>query len=65
MGDFNINLLDHDLSSQNLINQIISKNVFPIITRPTRVTLNRSTLIDIFCNRVEKVVVWSNNNKNF
>ena len=40
MGDFNINLLDHNLSPpvKNFINQMISKNFLPIINRPTRVT---------------------------
>ena len=40
MGDFNINLLDHDLSPpvENFINQMISKYFLPIINRPTRVT---------------------------
>ena len=33
MGDFNINLLDHNFSPpvENFINQIISKNFLPII----------------------------------
>ena len=58
MGDFNINLLDHDLSPpvENFINQMISKNFLPIINRPTRVTPHSCTLIDnIFCNRVDEV----------
>ena len=68
MGDFNINLLDHNLSSpvENFINQIIAKNFLPIINRPTRVTPHSCTLIDnIFCNRVDEVVIWSNNKKYF
>ena len=68
MGDFNINLLDHNLSPpvKNLINQMISKNFLPIINRPTRVTPHSCTLIgNIFCNRVDEVVIWSNNNKYF
>ena len=58
MGDFNINLLDHNLSPpvENFINQIITKNFFPIINRPTRVTPNSCIQIDnIFCKRVDKV----------
>ena len=37
MGDFNINLLDHNLSPpvKNFINQMISKIFLPIINRPT------------------------------
>ena len=68
MGDFNINLFDHNLSPtvENFINQMISKNLFPIIDRPTRVTPQSCTLVDnIFCFRVEEVVIWSNNNKHF
>ena len=36
MGDFNINLLDHNLSPpvENFINQMISKNFLPIIDHP-------------------------------
>ena len=59
MGDFNINLLDHNLSPpvKNFIYQMISKNFLPIIiNRPTRVTPHSCTLIDnIFCNRVDEV----------
>ena len=58
MGDFNINLLDHNLSTPvtNFINQMISRNYLPIINRHTRVTPNSCTLIDnIFCNRVDEV----------
>ena len=58
MGDFNINLLDHNLSPpvKNFINQMISKNFLPIINRSTRVTPHSCTLIDnIFCSRVDEV----------
>ena len=58
MGDFNINLLDHNLSApvENFINQMISKNFLPIINRPTRVTPHSCTLIDnIFFNTVDEV----------
>ena len=58
MGDFNINLLDHNISPpvENFINQMISKDFLPIINRPTRVTPHSCTLIDnIFCNRVDEV----------
>ena len=58
MGEFNINLWDHNLSPpvENFINQIISKKFLPIINRPTRVTPHSCTLIDnIFCNRVDEV----------
>ena len=54
MEDFNINLLDYNNSvpGKNFLNQMISRNFFPVITRPTRVTPMSSTLIDnIFCLR--------------
>ena len=57
MGDFNINLLDHNLSPpvEYFINQMISKNFLPTINRPTRLTPHSCTLIDnIFCNRVDE-----------
>ena len=53
MSDFNVNLLDHNLSPpvENFINRMISKKYLPIINRPTRVTPHSCTLIDnIFCN---------------
>ena len=60
MGDFNINLLEHNLSPpvENFIykNLMTSKILLPIINRPTRVTPHSCTLIDnIFCNRVDEV----------
>ena len=47
MGDFNINLVNYNLSTpdQNFINQI-SKNFLSIINLPTRVTPHSYTLID-------------------
>ena len=58
MGDFNINLFDHNLSPpvENFINQMISKYFLPIINRPTGETPHSCTQIDnIFCNRVDEV----------
>ena len=58
MGEFNINLLDHDLSPPvgRFINQMITKNFLPIINHPTRVTPHSCTLIhNIFCNGVDQV----------
>ena len=58
MGDFNINLLEHNLSPpvENFINQMISKKFLTINNRPTRVAPHSFTLIDsIFCNRVDEV----------
>ena len=40
MGDFNINLLDYSTSPpvEKFLNLMISRNYYPVITRPTRVT---------------------------
>ena len=48
MGDFNINLLDYITSPPvgNFLNLMISRNYYPVITRPTRVTPISCTLID-------------------
>ena len=54
MGDFNINLWDYSISPpvENFLNLMISRNYYPVITRPTRVAPISCTLIDnIFCNR--------------
>ena len=57
MGDFNINLLDYSTSPpvENFLN-LISRNYYPVITRPTHVTPISCTLIDnIFCNRIDEI----------
>ena len=53
MGDYNINLLNSDIHSStgNFLDLMYSNMLFPLITRPTRVTANSATLIDnIFTN---------------
>ena len=57
-GDFNINLLDYSTSPlvENFLDLMISRIFFPVITRSTRVTPIRCTLIDnIFSNRVDEI----------
>ena len=53
-GDFNVNTLHIDngsLAKQDFINLLSSSFFCPLITKPTRVTQNSSTLIDnIYCN---------------
>ena len=53
-GDFNVNTLHIDnggLATQDFINLLSSSFFCPLITKPTRVTQNSSTLIDnIYCN---------------
>ena len=53
MGDFNLNILDSDnnLQTSNFIELMYSNSLFPLISKPTRVTQNKGSLIDnIFCN---------------
>ena len=65
MDDFNINLLDYSTSPPvEIFLNLISRNYYLVITLPTRVTPISCTLIDnIFCNRVDEIVNWSNNHK--
>ena len=58
MGDFNINHLNYSTSPliEIFLNLMISRNYYPLITRPTRVTPLSCTLIDnIFSNRVDEI----------
>ena len=55
MGDYNINLLNHDSHAQTseFLDSLYSYSYFPLITKPTRVSSSSATLIDnIFCNRI-------------
>ena len=48
MGDFNINILQTDkhLPSDDFLDSVYSLSLFPLITKPTRITANTSTSID-------------------
>ena len=48
MGDFNINLLNHDRHTQTseFLDSMYSQSLFPLITKPTRVYRETATLID-------------------
>ena len=48
MGDFNINLLNHDTQSPtaDFIDVLNSFSLYPSITKPTRITSKTATLID-------------------
>ena len=53
VGDFNINILNHEKHKEtnDFIDLMYSKGVFPLITKPTRITNTTATLIDnIFTN---------------
>ena len=57
MGDFNINILNHnDKYSQYLVNLFHSYSFFSTINKPTRVTSHSATLIDH---------IWTNNFDNY
>ncbi len=52
-GDFNIDLLNPNKVNDDFINTIYSMNLYPKITRPTRITSHCATLIDnIFTNDI-------------
>ena len=55
-GDFNINILNsHSHQPKNeLINLMTSNSLYPLISKPTRITSSTATLIDdIFTNNLE------------
>ena len=55
MGDFNINILDSDkhLPTANFVELMYSNSLFPLISKPTRITQSTATLIDnIFSNDI-------------
>ena len=57
-GDFNINLFYYNSNNQvnNFLDSIYSLGLFPLITKPTRITSHSATLIDnIFTNIHEYV----------
>lgn len=59
-GDFNIDLLNPNkhITTEEFINTMYCMNLFPKITRPTRITSHCATLIDnIFTNDIENKTV--------
>lgn len=48
MGDFNINIINSDThkSTNNFIDLMISNSLYPMISKPTRITSHSATLID-------------------
>lgn len=56
MGDFNINILNSDSHqpTNDFINLMTSNSLYPLISKPTRITNSSATLIDnIFTNNLE------------
>ena len=59
MGDFNINLFNYEShnSTKEFLDIMLSFFLYPLITRPTRITGDTATLIDnIFCNSVNNQI---------
>ena len=57
-GDFNIDLIKNDITTNNFQNTLLSMDLIPLINKPTRITINSSTLIDnIFTNNPNKPIV--------
>jgi hypothetical protein len=55
MGDFNINLMNIDkhILSSEFLETMFSFSMYPLINKPTRVTMSTATLIDnIYCDNV-------------
>ena len=59
LGDFNINLLNYDShgKTKEFLDMMYSFNIYPLITKPTRISANRASLIDnIYTNTFEKKI---------
>ena len=57
LGDFNINLLNYGIHNKTneFLNTMFSFNLYPLITKPTRITDKEASLIDnIFTNTIEE-----------
>ena len=55
MGDFNLDLLRYNdnIPTQEFIDRLFSYSFYPLISNPTRITSNTTTLIDnIFTNQL-------------
>ena len=56
LGDLNIDLFKHDVHrpTSEFLDTIYSYNVYPLVTKPTRVTASSATLIDhILSNNID------------
>nr|XP_049579035.1 uncharacterized protein LOC125970572 [Syngnathus scovelli]XP_049579036.1 uncharacterized protein LOC125970572 [Syngnathus scovelli] len=52
MGDFNINIMDSEEQTQSFLDSLSSFCFKPMITKPTRITENSATLIDIIFTNI-------------
>ena len=60
MGDFNIDLINHEshLPTKEFIDLLSANSLYPTISKPTRITSHSATLIDnIFTNNLEHDIV--------
>ena len=50
-GDFNIDLLKNDshIQTKTFVDQLFGAGYYPLITKPTRISLTSQTLIDNIC----------------
>jgi hypothetical protein len=58
-GDFNVDLLNYDKhpETNSFVDEIFGAGLHPLITKPTRITLNTSTLIDnIFTTEMDFII---------
>ena len=51
VGDFNVDILTNNSSNNYFVDTIFSMGCYPLITKPTRYSNNKNSLIDnIYCN---------------
>ena len=61
LGDFNLDLLNYDTATGEIVNLLLSKHFLPYVIHPTRVSDNSSTIIDnIFANVLDQETVSGN-----
>jgi ribosomal protein S18 len=59
VGDFNIDLIQHDknINSQNLIENTTQHGLIQVVSRPTRITDHSATLIDhVYTNKIHNIL---------
>ena len=50
MGDFNRNLLDHDLQTDFFVDEVFSNGLFPLLDKPTRISIIATLFDNILTN---------------
>ena len=61
MGDYNINLLKHNvhLPTKNFLDTLLTYGFYPLINKPTRITTKSVTLIDNILTNVHDLHITS------